>query len=447
VGSSVFIKTTTLLTGSKNMNNGICTTLRLGVIQFVAALILSMAAGTAYAAASVLSAEFCVDANNLRFMVDIEEPDNPAPITEIRFGIGADVDPFNEDDIGDETERIAYNFDRNTGLAASVFPFGPAALSDDVNLAPDRWTDGPISDFTVTPLGGLGSGLFLIEGSVLHGSARFNEGDTIAGVAFILGLGAGGTPSGGPPALRDIPVTACNNQVSDSATLGTGVILGVGVVIEDHAIIGNNVVLSNQVFVGRNTIIGADTVLETGAQVARDVIIGERVTGTSVINTVFHPVIFDKGARVGDDSYLEGGTEVGAGAVLGSRVITRSFIDHADTNSVVLIEKNATVGNDVFLDHGTFVGRGVVLGDNVSATTLINGIFSPVLFYKGASAGADSVFDGATVVEMKASVGTDTMVGNHVTIGKNAEVGNNVTLADGVIVEKGTVVPDGTTLP
>jgi len=286
-----------------------------------------------------------------------------------------------------------------------------------------------------------------IEGSVPHGIQRFEAGDTVAGVSFLLILN--GSPRGdiSPDALLNVPVDACDNQVSDTATLGTGVVLGIGVIIEDFATIGNNVVLGNQVFVGRNAVIGNDTVFGNGAQIARDVIVGDRVQGLTVINTIFHPVVIDKGATVGNDTILEA-TEIGAGAIVGSNVMALSRVDPVTHEiSVVTIGKKATFGDDSTLDFGTVVGRGAVLGDGVGTTSVLNGIWNPVIFDKGVTVGADSKFLGHTEVEMKASIGIGTTVGKNVVIGKRAVVGDLVTIADGVIVPKGAVVPDFATLP
>ena len=209
--------------------------------------------------------------------------------------------------------------------------------------------EAPIIDFAITPFGGAGSGEFRIEGSVPHGTEPFSAGDTLADIALRI-VGA----AGGDTHLSNIPIDSCDNQIGENVTLGTGIVFGTGIIIEDFATIGNNVVLGDDVFIGLNAIIGNDTELGDGAQIARDVVIGDRVRGLTILNTVFHPVVIDKGATVGDDTVLEA-TEIGAGAIVGSGVIARSSF-HPVTHdiSVVTIERKATVGDGADLAHGTF---------------------------------------------------------------------------------------------
>ncbi len=348
--------------------------------------------------------------------------------------IGADAPVFASPDL----ERITVNFDLNTGTVT----LGP--LVENFGAPPDRWlNEDPINDFTLTSFGG---GAYRIEGSVPHGTEPFVAGDFINQV-LQREVNSHLNPSQVDFVLSGVPIDACDNQIGENVSIGFGVTLGSGLIIENGASIGDFSVIGDQVFIGLDAVIGNNTELGDGAQIARDVVIGDRVQGLTAINTVFHPVVIDKGATVGDDTLLEA-TEIGAGAMVGSGVIARSFVDPVTHDiSVVTIERKATVGDGADLDFGTFVGRGVILGDGVSTTTVINHVFHPVTFDKGATVGANSSFGGNTVVEMKASIGTGAIVGEDVVIEKHAIVGNDVTLLDGAIVPKGAVVLSGTTFP
>jgi len=412
------------------------------LLASTAMILLAGVSGTAHADHSVVNAEFCVDATHFRFVVDVDEPFNVDDPGTLVLRIGADSVQLEAGPTSSEV--IGVNFVRDTGSLPGSPAFGPEVTLFTNGAAPrDRWVnEDPITDFTITSFGAASSGAFRIEGSVPRGEDSFFPGDFLKDIALRIV----GAPAGHDPAidtnmhLSDIPIDACDNQIGEHVDIGFGVILGTGLIIEDGASIGDFSVIGDQVFIGLDAVIGSETELGKGAQIARDVIIGNRVQGLTILNTIFHPVVIDKGATVGNDTLLEG-TEIGTGAIVGSEVIARSYVDPVTHDiSVVTIERKAEVGDGATLDFGTVVGRGVMLGDGVSTTTVINHIFHPVTFDKGATVGANSSFGGGTSVKPQASVGVGVMVGEEVFIGPKAVVNDGVEIGDDAFIGPGAIV-------
>ncbi len=301
------------------------------LLASTAMILLAGVSGTAKADAIIANAEFCVDATDFRFLVDVSEPQigtNGHTNMGMFFRIGADAPVFASPDL----QWIAVSFD----LETEAITYGPVVETFGRPLK--RWlNEDPIVDFMLTQSV---PGDFRIEGSVPHGPRPFVAGDTINSVVLREAAFSHGTKD---TFLTGVPIDACDNQISDTATLGDEVVLGTGIIIEDFVDIGDNVVLGDQVFIGRNAIIGDGTVLGDGAQIARDVVIGDRVQGLTILNTIFHPVVIDKGARVGDDTVLEA-TEIGAGAIVGNGVIARSSKTITRDNYTVVPKIQCSLG-------------------------------------------------------------------------------------------------------
>lgn len=142
------------------------------------------------AAATILDhVEACVDDTGLHFAVTLRESSAEAVLR-----IGADDDPF-----GGDTERIAVNFDPASGAITRQAP-----IVEPSGTPPhDRWLDGLIANWSLTPAPGVGGWRF--EGGVPHGADRFQAGDTLWGVSLRGAITV---------SVHDVPITDCSRPAT-----------------------------------------------------------------------------------------------------------------------------------------------------------------------------------------------------------------------------------------
>ena len=412
--------------------------------------------GVAKADAIIENAEFCVDATHFRFRADVSEPligDANHTTVSMVFRIGADAPVFG----GAPLERIAVNFDLDTGAVT----LGP--LVETFGAPLDRWQNkNPFNDFSVTPIGGLGSGDFRIEGSVPNGTQAFVAGDS---VNQVLQREVSSHVGQVDAVLSNVSIISCDNQIGDNVTFGVGVTLGWGVVIEDGATIGDFTEIRDEVFIGENVIIGPNSLLDTKTEVDDEAVLGAGCMVKTTINHIFHPATVAKEAEIGAGCDLAGGTEVGRNVKIGENFTTTSiFLNEVEHTalSAPTIKRGAEIGDYVSLDHGTVVAKGVVLGDFVTAASGVCGEVSDCLpkhysggvcgetsdcfpkhyvtFERNATVGDNSTFGVGTTVKTQASVGLNADVGEGVFIGAKAVVEDNITIGDGAFIGPGVVV-------
>jgi outer membrane autotransporter protein len=149
---------------------------------------LAVIAQDAAAALSFDNATACIDATHFEFDASVSGLE---PETEAIFRIGADSDPFQT-----PVHRIAVNFDSDSGVVFS----GPEVEDSGAEL--QRWTLGPIADFTLTPIT---QGAWRIQGRVAHGANAYTVGQTVWGFRLRSIVDAASSTVG----PNDIPVDAC----------------------------------------------------------------------------------------------------------------------------------------------------------------------------------------------------------------------------------------------
>ena len=149
-------------------------------------------------------------------------------------------------------------------------------------------------------------------------------------------------PGGDLPA----PAVAAGAHVDPTATLGQGVQIGAGAVVEEGVVLGAGAHVAATAVVGRNVQIGAGSRIGAGATLSH-CLIGERV--------VIHP-----GVRIGQDGF---GFAMGAVhrkvPQLGRVVIE----DDVEIGANTTIDRGS--GSDTFVGRGTKIDNLVMIGHNV----------------------------------------------------------------------------------
>jgi len=115
-------------------------------------------------------------------------------------------------------------------------------------------------------------------------------------------------------ALGDRVQTGHHYLVREDTTIGSGSLVGSGVIVEDNCRIGEGVSMQSGVYVPTHTIIEDGAFLGPNCTLTNDKFMGlndDPLTG---------PVI-GKGARLGANSTVLPGVKVGAGAVIGSGTV------------------------------------------------------------------------------------------------------------------------------
>ena len=260
--------------------------------------------------------------------------------------------------------------------------------------------------------------------------------------------------------IEDGAIIGDFTEISDEVFIGENVVIGpnsfldIQTEIDDDAILGAGCMvksLINTVFhpatVAKEAQIGDNCDLAGGTDIGRGVMIGENFETASKFTDAAHTdlsiVTVSRGATIHDGVFLDHGTGVARAVVLGDGVSTTTILNTIFVP--VVFEQNANVGAGSTLEGGTIVGSGVVLGDNVTTLTDTFPVHF-VIFDRNTTVGEGSEFKSGTVVEQGVQIGAFAIVGENVLIEKDAIIGNCVTLADGVIVPTGTTV-DGTPLP